>query len=131
MAMKRWPKMAVMACALGVLAWAVWITPTGAPDRAWAADVPQCCRGVPAGQRQGGLKAHVTELSAPCQARLQVAAQRVQDLREACQGEAAPCCPGVGAAGTLAPCLQPSVSDVSPACKMALTPAKPTRKPRP
>lgn len=129
--MKRSQKVVLMACTLAVLEWAVWISPTVAQDRACAADVKKFCQGVPDGQRQGCLKEHVTELSAPCKARIQAAAQGAQDLREACQGEVAQFCQGVGAGGALAQCLRQHVSEVSPECRSALTQAKPTRKPRP
>jgi hypothetical protein len=129
--MKRLYKVALMACTLEVLAWGVVIAPAAAQDRACAADVKKFCQGVPAGQRQGCLKEHIAEISAPCQARLQAAAQSAQDLREACQGEVAQFCPGVGAGGALAQCLQQHASEVSPECKTALSQAKPTRRPRP
>jgi hypothetical protein len=123
-------KMALMTCAVAVLGLAVLIEPTAAQDKACAADVKKFCQGVPSGQRQGCLQEHMAELSAPCRARIQTAQQSAQDLRQACQGEVAQYCQGVGAGGPLRQCLQKHVSEVSPECRAALSQAAPARKRR-
>jgi hypothetical protein len=119
---------ALMVCTVVIFGLVTVGTPAPAQDRACAADVKKFCQGIPAGQRQGCLKEHVAELSAPCKAHIQAAQQQVQDLRQACQGEVAQFCQGVSPGGPLRQCLQQHAAEVSPECKSALA-ERPQRRP--
>lgn len=126
--MQRSRTLALMAYMVAILGLVTVGTAAPAHDRACAADVKKFCQGIPAGQREGCLKEHVAELSAPCKASIQTAQQQAQDLRQACQGEVAQFCQGVSPGGPLRQCLQQHAAEVSPECKGALS-ERPQRKP--
>ena len=126
--MHRSRTLALMAWTVAILSLVTVGTLAPAQDRACVADVKKFCQGVPAGQRQGCLKEHAAELSAPCKASIQTAQQHVEDLRQACHGEVAQFCQGVSPGGPLRQCLQQHAAEVSPECKNALA-ERPPRKP--
>ena len=126
--MRRSWTLALMVWAAAIFGLVTVSTPAPAQDRACVADVKKFCQGVPAGQRQGCLKEHAADLSAPCKASIQTAQQHAQDLRQACQGEMAQFCQGVSPGGPLRQCLEQHAADVSPECKSALT-ERPQRRP--
>ena len=126
--MYRSRTLALMVWTVALLGLVTVGTPAPAQDRACAADVKKFCQGVPAGQRQGCLREHAADLSAPCKASIQTAQEHVQDLRQACQGEVAQFCQGVRRGGPLRQCLQQHAAEVSPECKSALA-ERPQRAP--
>jgi hypothetical protein len=123
---------AVMAAVLG---FAFWIVPALAAtqDRACANDVKQFCADVQPGRSNvmRCLKEHQADLSAACKDRIQAAQTRVQEIRQACQSDAAKFCADVTAGrGAVVKCLKQHESELSAECKADLSQARPRRTPQ-
>ena len=102
-----------------------------AQGRVCADDVAKFCQGVKRGQGQlmQCLKEHESELSSPCQARVQTMEARIQEMTDACQSDMQQFCTGVSpSGGRIAQCLQQHESELSSTCKAELAQARSMRR---
>jgi len=121
------------AVALGVflMLLAISYLPAFAQGRVCADDVAKFCKDVKGGQAQIGqcLKAHQSELSSPCQARVETMTKRLQEMSDACQSDVQQFCKDVRIGdGRLAQCLKQHESELSSTCQAELTQARPHRR---
>ena len=110
---------------------AVLSSPAVAQDRVCADDVAKFCQDVKRGQGKlmQCLKAHQSELSSPCQARVQTMATRMQEMTDACQNDMQQFCAGVKpSGGGIAQCLKQHASELSSTCKAELAQARSMRR---
>jgi hypothetical protein len=111
---------------LAVLHW-----PAFAQGRVCADDVAKFCQGVKG--RQGKLiqclKEHQSELSSPCQARVQTMETRMKEMSGACENDIQQFCTGVNpGGGRIAQCLKQHESELSSTCKAELAHARSMRQ---
>jgi Golgi apparatus protein 1 len=109
----------------------VLYSPAFAQGRVCADDVAKFCQGVKGGQAKlmQCLKAHQSELSSPCQARVQTIESRMKEMSEACQSDMQQFCPGVNpSGGRIAQCLRRHESELSSTCKAELAQARSRRQ---
>jgi hypothetical protein len=102
--------------------------PASAQGRACADDVATFCADAKGGRAQieQCLKAHQSELSSPCQARVQTMAQRLQKTSDACHSDVQQFCQDVHIGdGRLAQCLKQHESELSSTCQAELAQARP------
>jgi hypothetical protein len=114
--------MMIIVCALVVQA-----ASAATDDRPCRADIEKFCADVkPGGGRVAEcLRKHHTELSPACKARGQEVRERVHEIHEACQDDAAKYCKEVKPGEErIHACLQKHDKDVSAACKAAMKPAR-------
>jgi Cysteine rich repeat len=105
--------------------------PAFAQGRVCADDVAKFCQGVEGGQGKlmQCLQEHQSELSSPCQARVQAVETRMRERTEACQSDVRQFCTGVNpAAGRIAQCLKQHESELSSTCKAELAQARSMRR---
>jgi hypothetical protein len=110
---------------------AIFRLPAFAQGRVCANDVAKFCQGVEGGQGKlmQCLQEHQSELSSPCQARVQAVETRMREMTEACQSDVRQFCTGVNpGAGRIAQCLKQHESGLSSTCKAELTPARSMRR---
>ena len=121
------------AVALGIFLalLAIFHLPAFAQGRLCADDIARFCAGIKGGQAQirQCLKEHQSELSSPCQARVQAMQQRLQEMSDACESDVQRFCKDVRlGGGRLAQCLQQHASELSATCKAELAQARPHRQ---
>ena len=102
-----------------------------AQGRVCADDVAKFCQGVKG--RQGKLiqclKEHQSELSSPCQARVQTMETRMKEMSGACENDIQQFCTGVNpGGGRIAQCLKQHESELSSTCKAELAHARSMRQ---
>jgi hypothetical protein len=105
---------------------AIFRLPASAQGRVCADDVAKFCQGVEGGQGKlmQCLQEHQSELSSPCQVRVQTMETRMREMTDACQSDVRQFCTGVNSgAGRLAQCLKQHESELSSTCKAELAPA--------
>ena len=110
---------------------AVLHSPAFAQGRVCADDVAKFCQGVKGGQEKlmQCLKEHQSELSSPCQARVQTMETRMKEMTEACQSDMQQFCTGVNpSGGRIAQCLKQHESELSSTCKAELAHARSMRQ---
>ena len=110
--------LAVATLALAVIA---TIVRKSAPQRsACAEDLRRLCNDVRRGPGRVSrcLKRHQSELSEACQRQLQTAREYARVRHEACREDAQRFCGGMsGGARITVHCLEPHVTELSPACR--------------
>jgi hypothetical protein len=110
---------------------AIFCLPAFAQGRVCAADVAKFCQGAEGGHGKlmQCLREHQSELSSPCQARVQAMETRMREMTGACQSDVWQFCTGVNpGAGRLAQCLKQHESELSSTCKAELAQARSMRR---
>lgn len=88
-------------------------------DGPCAADAKRFCSNVKPGQGRiyNCMASHQAELSPACQARINQAKERLENLAKACKADAEKYCKGVRpGGGRILSCLKGRESDLNPAC---------------
>jgi hypothetical protein len=99
---------------------AIFHLPAFAQGSSCADDVAKFCQDVKGGRRQimQCLKAHQTELSSQCQARVQTRETRMKEMSDACQSDMQQFCKNISlGSGRLMRCLKQHEAELSSACQ--------------
>ena len=98
-------------------------------DRPCAEDVAKFCPTAKGGgARLECLKAHESEVSPACKARLAKGKEQVSELRAKCGDDAKKICPGMEGGAKLMKCLHVNEEKLSPACKEIMHAKYPPKK---